>query len=371
MSAVGFQRAALAAALIFAASAVPAAANDLDRDEEVVFFPTYVVQDDQPSIVLPIQAWIYEPETSSLTRNLTLRALSELLGLEEADRQAPIFTARARTFLVDNERNQKVVIKLLNRDVELSASEEDGQIRSLLTLPSDRVRAAATASGRAVPTLTYRAATSGSDRRVITGRIHLIPPKGISIVSDVDDTIKISNVLDKQELLKNTFVREFQPVEGMAAAYDGWADAGAAFHYVSGSPRQLYTDLDAFRAKSGFPAGSFHLRRLRWKDLSSIREFVSAPEQYKIGTIETIMKACPERKFVLVGDSGEKDPEVYGELARRRPDQVAMIAIRNITDSTLDDARMSGAFREVPRDRLLLFRDAAELPSAVRLTAAK
>ena len=48
-----------------------------------------------------------------------------------------------------------------------------------------------------------------------------------------------------------------------------------------------------------------------------------------------------------------------------------LIAIRNITDATLDDARMSAAFRDVPRDRLLLFRDAAELPSAVRLTAAR
>jgi len=348
-----------------------AAANDLDRDEEVVFFPTYVIQDDQPTIVLPIQGWVYEPETNSPTRNLTLKALCELLEIDDTDRQAPIFTARARTFLVDNERNQKIVVRLLNRDVELSASEEDGQIRSLLTVPTDRVRAAAAASGRAVPTLAYRAATTGSDRRIITGRIHLIPPKGISIVSDIDDTIKVSNVLDKRELLKNTFVREFQAVEGMAAAYESWADAGAAFHYVSGSPRQLYADLEAFRARSGFPAGSFHLRRLRWKDLSSVKEFVGAPEPYKIGTIETIMKSCPERRFVLVGDSGERDPEVYGELARRRPDQTLLVAIRNITDAALDDARMTAAFRGVPRDRLLLFRDAAELPTAVRLTAAK
>jgi len=348
-----------------------ATATDLDRDEEVVFFPTYAAMEETETMVLPIHGWIFEPESNSITRNVGLRSLSALLGLDDADRETPIFTARARNFLVDNERSQKVVIKLLQRDVELSESQPDGHFRSNLTVPTLRVRADATAAGRAVPTLAYRAATSGSDRRVIGGRVHLIPRHGISVVSDIDDTIKVSNVLDKRELMKNTFAREFRAVDGMAAAYDGWADSGAAFHYVSGSPWQLYNDIEAFRVRDRFPAGTVHLRYLRLKDTETVTAFFSAPEQYKIGAIEPIMKAFPERKFVLVGDSGERDPEVYGELARRRPDQVALIAVRNITDATLDDTRMTGAFRGVPRDRLLLFRDAAELPSAVRLTAAK
>jgi phosphatidate phosphatase APP1 len=363
----------LAVAAFFAPAALlgRAAATDLDRDEEAVFFPTYALMDAGETIVLPIHGWIFEPESNSITRNIGLRSLSELLGLDKSDRETPIFTARARTFLVDNERGQKVVIKLLHRDVELSESQADGHFRSNLTVPTLPVRAAATAAGRAVPTLAYRAVTSGSDRRVIGGRVHLIPRQGVSVVSDIDDTIKISNVLDKRELMKNTFAREFRAVEGMATAYDGWADSGAAFHYVSGSPWQLYNDIEAFRARDRFPAGTVHLRHLRLKDTETVTAFLNAPEQYKIGTIEPIMKAFTERQFVLVGDSGERDPEVYGELARRRPDQVALIAVRNITDATLDDARMTAAFRGVPRERLLLFRDAAELPSAVRLTAAK
>jgi hypothetical protein len=364
-------RLAVGASVLLANLLGRASANDLDRDEEVVFIPTYTLLGEGDSVVLPIRAWVFEPETSSITRNITLRSLCKVLDLDDADCQAPIFTARARMFLVDNERSQKLVIKIVNRDVELSESEADGHIRCDLTIPTDRVRASSTAAGRAVPTLAYRAVTSASDRRVMGGRVHLIPPRGLSVVSDVDDTIKLSNVLDKRELLKNTFVREFRAIDGMATAYDGWADSGAAFHYVSGSPWQLYGDIEAFRVKSGFPAGSVHLRRLRWKDGATVTAFVSAPEQYKITTIEPIMQAFPERKFVLVGDSGERDPEVYGELARRRPDQVVLVAIRNITDAALDDARMTAAFRGVPPERLQLFRDAAELPSAVRLTAAK
>ena len=50
----------------------------------------------------------------------------------------------------------------------------------------------------------------------------LVPPAGLSIISDIDDTIKESNVIHKRELMLNTFLREFVPVEGMSALYQRW-----------------------------------------------------------------------------------------------------------------------------------------------------
>ena len=60
-------------------------------------------------------------------------------------------------------------------------------------------------------------------------------------------TVKVSNVLNKRELLANTFLREFTPIEGMAALFRRWGRAhGAVFHYVSASPWQLQPELQAF-----------------------------------------------------------------------------------------------------------------------------
>lgn len=92
----------------------------------------------------------------------------------------------------------------------------------------------------------------------------LIPPTGLSIISDIDDTVKLSDVLNKRELLRNTFLREFVPVDGMAALYQHWEQQhDAVFHYVSASPWQLQPELEAFLRSSGFPLATFHLKSVR------------------------------------------------------------------------------------------------------------
>ena len=44
-----------------------------------------------------------------------------------------------------------------------------------------------------------------------------VPPKGVSVISDIDDTIKVTEVLDRRRMLYNTFLREFKDVTGMVA----------------------------------------------------------------------------------------------------------------------------------------------------------
>jgi len=157
----------------------------------------------------------------------------------------------------------------------------------------------------------------------------LVGEKGISVISDIDDTIKISNVLDTKELLKNTFTREFRVVPGMAALYAGWADRGAAFHYVSGSPWQLYRFITGFLDEKGFPRGSVHLKKFRLTDRSSIRFLVGDQLEYKKKRIQNIIKDFSGRQFILSGDSGEQDPEVYAAIAMEFPQRIKAILIRN------------------------------------------
>jgi phosphatidate phosphatase APP1 len=103
------------------------------------------------------------------------------------------------------------------------------------------------------------------------------------------------------------------------------------------------------------------LRYFRVQD-GSAQAMLGAPEVFKRQSIESLFTDFPRRKFVLVGDTGEKDPEVYGETARRHPDRVRLIALRNITDETASNPRLTAALKDVPGVRVILFRDAGELP---------
>lgn len=149
----------------------------------------------------------------------------------------------------------------------------------------------------------------------------------------------------------------------MSAHYRHWAKQGAAFHYVTGSPWQLYPSLQSFLVDEGFPKGSFTMRHFRLKD-SSFLDFLSSAEAYKVTTIDELLQRFPARRFILVGDSGEKDPEVYGEIARRFPDQIEAIFIRNVTEETADSPRFQSAFKSVPTKRWKLFAEPTELDSA-------
>lgn len=341
----------------------PLWSNDLDRDEDVILFPTFALWDESAlSVAIPVRGWIFEPEDDSAWRGATLNQLCRILEIPPEDRNSAIFRERARRFLVDNERGQSLMIDVGTRAFRLSTSTADGHFASTVTLPREEVAAIINRPPAGTAEVSYSIQTPHDDQRTFIGRVHLIEPDGWSVISDIDDTIKRSNVLDKRELMKNTFLREFVAVEGMAGLYREWGKTGAAFHYVSGSPWQLYPALDEFAETEGFPRGTFHLREFRFKDRSSI-ELLKSPQDYKLRTITTILRAYPRRSFVLVGDSGEQDPEVYGELARRQPRQIAHIAIRNITKETLAGERMKAAFRNVAPERVTLFEQAKELKS--------
>jgi phosphatidate phosphatase APP1 len=179
------------------------------------------------------------------------------------------------------------------------------------------------------------------DERSFTGRVQLIGETGLSVISDIDDTIKISEVNNPVALVENTFAREFRPIPGMADRYRKWSQDGAVFHYVSASPWQLYAPLEAFLADHHFPPGSFHLKEFRWKDSRFVNLFT------------------PSDEIMLVGDSGERDAELYADLARNHK-QVTRILIRDPKDDA-DADRYRKAFDGLPRERWTVFRDPARI----------
>jgi phosphatidate phosphatase APP1 len=151
----------------------------------------------------------------------------------------------------------------------------------------------------------------------------------------------------KRVLARNTFFRDFVAAPELANRYA--AVPGAAIHYVSGGPWQLYRPLAAFIGPSGFPEGSFHMRvaggslLTAMQSLEDLGNFVSADGTFdhKVEQITRIMTRFPARMFILIGDSGEKDPEVYSTIRSRFAAQVQEIVIRDIVNA-----------RETARERL-------------------
>jgi phosphatidate phosphatase APP1 len=199
------------------------------------------------------------------------------------------------------------------------------------------------------------------DSRQIEQDVNIIPPRGISVISDIDDTLKISQVAHRRQLLHNTFLNPFATVPGMAPLYQHWEEQGAAFHYVSSSPWQLFEPLNRLLLESGFPVGSYHLRSYRFGDPSIFKVFISK-KRNKYNIIKSIFRMFPQRRFVLVGDSGEKDAEIYGKVARKFPQQVERILIRRVEGRPWTRQRVAKAFRKVPEDVWQSFR----VPTQIR-----
>ncbi|KAI9024936.1 hypothetical protein CLU79DRAFT_745518 [Phycomyces nitens] len=173
------------------------------------------------------------------------------------------------------------------------------------------------------------------------GLVDLIDSEGISVISDIDDTIKITGILEgKDTVLRNTFFKRAKEVPGMSSVYQAWVDKGVHVHYVSNAPWQVYPALNEFFDKAKFPQGSMHLRVINAQSI-----ILGKPMEHKLEVIPRIIRDFPKRKFILVGDSGEHDPEIYKEICRQFPDQVIKVFIRDVSSElTVNPDNNKGLF---------------------------
>ena len=343
-------------------------ATDLEQDEVLLFFPGYARFDSgQSRWRTSVHGNVHEPERGSSKRAL-------LIGMLQAATKASLrlddkhfLEDRVRPFLVDNEGGKTVTVQIGNQRYTLGESESNGHFERQILLSDDIPLPPQSGEIRSE---SVRGVLPADDQREFLGRVDLIPPKGLSVISDIDDTIKASNVRDKTELIKNTFVREFREFEGMAELYAKLRQNNVAFHYVSGSVWQLYPSLSEFLTDRGFPAGTFHLKHFRVKD-GSVKKILKSQNEYKLNAIRPILRDFPERRFILIGDSGEQDPEIYGELAREFADQVVGVFIRNVTEESAQHVRIQDAFRDVAAEKWRLFDHAADIDGPLQAMTAK
>ena len=332
---------------LLAILATPLVAAPVKRDENILFVPTVARDAQDGRVRVPIEAWVHEHEPRRGAMRLFARWLDLDLGALEAEERER-FSARTQLFRVDSERGKAVRVRFADGSEQtLPRTRDGGRSRAEMDVPAQVVGS----HGR----IDFEAVLPPEDTRHIIGHAWHVPATGLSVGSDIDDTIKHSHVGDRRELLLNTFLRAFDAAPGMAARYRELAAApGTRFHYVSSSPLQLLPALEAFLADAGFPAGSLHLR----ETTSLLRLWRSESRAHKHAAIVALLRDFPQRRFVLVGDSGGADPEIYADLARAHPRQVVAIAIRDVSGEGLDAARWRSVFADLDAGLWQVFTDA-------------
>jgi len=340
--------------------------TNLDSEDRVVLFPSLGHQSrDGEHWILDVHGDVSAEGRLTLGKRMLLRLLKRTMRASDEAFASELFRERIARFVAVDRPGRRIAVRIGQRVVPLpKKTRRNGHFQAAVRVPTDLAQSLTAGDAESGSLLTLDVCQS-EEGVAASGQVHLLGRTGLSIISDIDDTLKHSYVACKRTLLTNTFLRPFETIPGMAALFREWSAAGTAFHYVSSSPWQLYQHLADHLAVEGFPAGSFHLRAFRLRD-HLLRRLLMLRRSGKLSVIRSLVKTFPERQFLLVGDSGEHDPEVYGAIARRYPSQIAGIFIRQLGGPHDSRNRYARALRGVDPLLVRLFHQAEEL-SDVRL----
>ncbi len=171
-----------------------------------------------------------------------------------------------------------------------------------------------------------------------TGSVLVPAGARFGVISDIDDTVVRSSVTSLSKMVWTTFLNNAHtrlPFEGVASFYHALQQGvGGGFNpifYVSNGPWNLYDLLEDFLDVHGVPAGPLFLRDWSPTALRSARE-------HKLEVIRKLLGTYPELPFVLIGDSGEEDPEIYHAAVREHPGRIRAIYIRDVSTKERDAA---------------------------------
>lgn len=174
------------------------------------------------------------------------------------------------------------------------------------------------------------------------GYIMVSPPfSQFGVISDIDDTVLVTGATSMVQTAKLTFLGNAYtrlPFAGVAAFYRALQSGPVTtlfnpIYYVSSSPWNLYDLLIDFFRIQGVPKGPILLRDLGFDPalLSS-----GSHHTHKLAMIRKVLDVNPQLPFVLIGDSGQQDPEIYSQVVRDNPGRIRAIYIRDVTPEIRD-----------------------------------
>lgn len=174
------------------------------------------------------------------------------------------------------------------------------------------------------------------------------------VISDIDDTIVRTNATQLLRMIRLTLFNNAHtrvPFEGVAAFYRA-LQQGRGGHgenpifYLSSSPWNFYDLLEHFMEVHDLPDGPIILRDF---GLEEDRLFKSSHRAHKVTEIKNLMHLYERLPFILIGDSGQHDPEIYREVVEQFPGRVLAIYIREVTASAPRRAALEALAADVGR----------------------
>ncbi|MEZ0608289.1 App1 family protein [Fibrella sp. WM1] len=164
------------------------------------------------------------------------------------------------------------------------------------------------------------------------------------VISDIDDTVLVTGATNIWQTLRLTFLENAftrLPFAGVSAFYRALQSGAVTtlfnpIYFVSSSPWNLYDLLVDFFRIQGLPKGPLLLR-----DLGLSADLLSSQghHTHKRTMIDKVLSVNPDLPFVLLGDSGQQDPEIYADVIRANPGRIKAVYIRDVTtDDHRDEA---------------------------------
>ena len=153
----------------------------------------------------------------------------------------------------------------------------------------------------------------------------------IGVISDFDDTIIVSNVTEKSKLLYNTFMKNYKERELVKEVKENilqltQQQKNTALFFITGSPHQLQNAITTFLDYHHIPKRTLLTKKLHGSNSDDLLASVA----YKYNKIVKLIEMYPHIKWVMFGDSGEKDPEIYLKVLKNYPNHVNAIYIRDV-----------------------------------------
>lgn len=163
------------------------------------------------------------------------------------------------------------------------------------------------------------------------------------LISDIDDTVLVTDATNLLQTARLTFLGNAYtrlPFAGIAAFYRALQSGPVTtlfnpIYFISSSPWNLYDLLVDFFRIQGIPKGPILLR-----DFGLNRDLLSAQghHTHKLAMIRKVLAVNPQLPFVLIGDSGQQDPEIYAQVVKENPGRIRAIYIRDVSEDRRDEA---------------------------------
>lgn len=162
----------------------------------------------------------------------------------------------------------------------------------------------------------------------------------LGVISDIDDTIVKTHATQllmhwRTVLLENAKTRT--PFAGLPALYRALDRGGAAgrrpFFYVSSSPWNLYDLFQAYLSHHDIPRGVMHLKDF---GLDESKWLTGGHDGHKRDAIDRILAFYPQLRFLLFGDTGQRDAEIYRSAVEDHPERIAGVFLRDVSDDVRD-----------------------------------